>query len=77
MTHGFWSKADLVYFPSTIASMVKTTQSIILKPSDNDVAVVSKDEMMSKANEALKKLTLEMPEDKQSSVNCRSVFWKW
>ena len=32
------------------------TQLIILKPSDNDVVVASKDEMTSKDNEDLKKV---------------------
>ena len=36
------------------ASIVKTTQPIIVKPSDSDAAVASKEEMLSKANEALK-----------------------
>ena len=39
----------------TFASNVKTTQPIIVKPSDKDVVVASKTEMMSKASEALKK----------------------
>ena len=38
----------------TFASIVKTTQLIIVKPSDSDF-VVTRKEMMSKANEALKK----------------------
>ena len=36
----------------TFASIVKTTQPIIVKPSDNDVVVASETEMMSKAHEA-------------------------
>ena len=40
----------------SFASIVKTTQPIILKPSDSDAAVPSKEEIMSKANEALKKV---------------------
>ena len=39
----------------TFASIVKTTQPIIVKPSDSDAAVARKEEMMSKANKALKK----------------------
>ena len=42
----------------TFASIVKTTQSIIVKLSDDDAAVASKGEMMSKANEALKKVNV-------------------
>ena len=37
---------------------MKTTQPIFVKPSDNDVVVANKDEMMSKADEALKKLNV-------------------
>ena len=43
----------------SFASIVKTTQHIIVKPSDSDAAVASKEEMMSKAIEALKKLMSE------------------
>lgn len=39
-------------------SIVETTQPIIVKPSDSDDAVSSKDEMMSEANEALKKVNV-------------------
>ena len=46
----------------TFASFVKTTQFIIVKASDNDVVEGSKAEMLSKANEALKKITLETVE---------------
>ena len=41
----------------TFASVVKNTQPIIVKPSDSDVNVTSK-EMLSKANEALKKVNV-------------------
>ena len=40
---------------NSFALIVKTTQPIIVKPSDGDAAVASKEEMKSKANEALKK----------------------
>ena len=40
----------------TFASIVKTKQPTIVKPSDNDVVVASKSELMTKANEALKKV---------------------
>ena len=39
----------------SFASEVKTTQPIIVKPSYSDAAVASKEEMLSKANDALKK----------------------
>ena len=42
----------------TFAFIVKTTQSILVKLSDGDVAVARKGEMMSKANEALKKVNV-------------------
>ena len=42
----------------SFASIVKTTQPIIVKPSDSDAAVASKEEMLSKANEALKKVNV-------------------
>ena len=41
-----------------LASIVKTTQPINVKQSDNDVVVASKTEMTSKANEALKKVNV-------------------
>ena len=43
----------------SFASIVKMTQPIIVKPSDLDAAVGSKEQMMSKRNEALKKLMSE------------------
>ena len=52
------SAPDSTAAKKTFASIMRTTQHIFVKPSDNDVVFASKTEMMNKANENLKKINV-------------------